>query len=78
MTASSSTLTQYGARVSAAAKRRDERRPLALVAPCPCGCRGRELLALWFLVAAKIASVGVPRDGTAVVARVAHSLRKDA
>jgi ATP-binding cassette subfamily B protein len=60
MTASSSTVTQDGVRTPAAGKRRNEWRTVAMVVPYLWEYRGRVLLALSFLVAAKIANVGVP------------------
>jgi ATP-binding cassette subfamily B protein len=60
MTASSSTATQEGVRAPTAGKRRNEWRTVAMVVPYLWEYRGRVLLALSFLVAAKIANVGVP------------------
>ena len=60
MTASVSTETPTDARAPAGGKRRNEWRTVAMVVPYLWEYRGRVLLALTFLVTAKIANVGVP------------------
>jgi len=60
MTASRSIAPPGSAPAPAAGKRRSEWRTVAIVVPYLWEYRGRVLLALTFLVTAKIANVGVP------------------